>query len=339
MSTIRFPGLVRSLRILPLPGIGRPRAARLEWEFSYRLFPIPQCSLQLDDADSIAWIAHRLSGVADVNTAVLPLTRPVMRNGTSEARRSTKRRLVATLRYYSYHYLSPVVAVIGSVLAISLLLYQAGWTVNAIRLRVLDPTRRPIGAQWNGSYEAHGASTRVPMARSIQALRRRDGDSLLSALPSSRRGLDVPSVPAGEAVVQEQLNYPTDSGSVLQPLVCTSSLYPYQQDRMLISIHLSIPRFPTSVADPGRYRPLIPHRAFAIRAVLVPDHTRTRTPRRRRIVRPVSSWRTASSPCRDAGILFAISHEIPPLRLVAGLYAFLPFAAVVLPSSINHAEP
>jgi hypothetical protein len=297
VSTIRLPGLVRSLRILPLPGIGRPRAARLEWEFSYRLFPIPQCSLQLDDADSIAWIAHRLAGTGDVNTAVLPFTGPVVRNRRTEARTSSKPGVGATLRYYSYYYLSPVVAVIGSVLAISLLLYQAGWTVNAIRLRVLDPTRRPIGAQWNGAYEAHGASTRVSMTRSIQALRRRDGNSLLSAVASSRRGLESSSVQAGEAVVQEQSTDPTDSGSVLQPLVCTSSLYPYQQGRMLISIRLAIPRFPTSVADPGRYRPLIPHRASAIRAILVPDHTRTRTPRRRRTVRPVWSWRTASSPC------------------------------------------
>lgn len=224
-------------------GIGRPRSTRVGWEFSYRLFPVPQCSLQLDDPNSIAWITDHLSGTSDMNTAVLPLTRPVVRNGKAEARKartSTKSRVAAPLRYYSYYYISPALAIIGSVLAISLLLYQAGWTVNAIRLRVLDPVGDASGPEWNG------ATTRSSMTRSIQALARRDGTGLLSASALSKRGLDMSSVRAGEAVMQEQSTYQNDGGSVLQPLVCTPCLYSSHQDRMLIFIHLPIPRFTTT---------------------------------------------------------------------------------------------
>lgn len=94
---------------------------------------MPQCSLQTDDVDSIDWLTSRLSGI-DTTDPSLPLTRPSPR--TNGKRKTYKRTL--NVRGLAYNYVSPFLALAGSVLALALLLYQAGWTVKAIAGRIQD---------------------------------------------------------------------------------------------------------------------------------------------------------------------------------------------------------
>lgn len=192
--------------------VGRARYPRIEWEFTYKLLPIPQCAVQLDDPDSLAWITGHLSHTdPGLDGAVLPLTRSAVRIDRHRSGQTAKSGIAATLRYYSYYYLSPAVAVIGSALAVTLLSYQAGWTVNAIVTQVrqigqVDPSR--------------SATSSMSMGRSIQR-RRLDTKGLRSALAMAKRGVDDSSVlPSTEPA------NPSDSGSVLQPLVCTQSSCP-----------------------------------------------------------------------------------------------------------------
>jgi hypothetical protein len=215
----RFRSFVLPLKVHPshVPSPARSRATRSDWEFSYRLFPIPQCSIQLDDPDSIAWIANRLTGTErDPNTAVLPLT-SARRNGIAHSSRSTKSGIAASLRHYSYFYVSPLVAVVGGVLAISVLCYQAGWTVHAIVSRVQE-----LAAASGTDAKEVSASSSMGSSISHYEKRNQTGFSLT---PSSWKR-DIGHSPEAADGTRALRKYSSnDRESVLQPLVCTWFLY------------------------------------------------------------------------------------------------------------------
>jgi hypothetical protein len=144
---------------------------------------VPQCSLQTDDVDSIDWLTSRLSGI-DAADLSLPLTRP---NPRTNGKRKTSRRTYNP-RELAYNHVSPVLALIGSVLALALLLYQAGWTVRAIAGRIQ-------AVLWE-SVEASGGT-----------------------LAKRSYGTTDVTTSAMESVIpSEDVATPTD-GSILQPLV------------------------------------------------------------------------------------------------------------------------
>lgn len=188
---------------------GRSRG-RIDWQFSYQVLPIPQCSLQLDDPDSISWITNRLTARASTSHSEgLPSTRPDRRNGTVDSARSSKSGIVATLRHYSYFYVSPVVAIVGGVLAISLLCYQAGWTVDTIIVKI-----RGLAAA--SAADANGVSSGFSISSPAPRPVKRDLTG--ATLRSVREGdLGYRSHP-GDAAMPSGL--PDDRGSILQPLVC-----------------------------------------------------------------------------------------------------------------------
>lgn len=179
---------------------------------------MPQCNLKIDDRSFLNWLTSRISGndkYQEDNS--LPDARD--NRSRRSAARGTRPGSTIEWNRFSYDYLSPTLAIVGILCAISLLIYQAGWTISAITDRIRDDAGQPALTYGNT------ATLSQPSPRTIdtEALSRNWPflkETTFASKHSRRSISEVQYVDTVEGHQPSQGQAPDESGTMVQPLVC-----------------------------------------------------------------------------------------------------------------------